>query len=221
MSIEDPEKRCGSWFIGFPAMGQDQKTPHCDQKTRAKITKYSSAQTSFQGNACCHVTSENEPSLLQMSNDPLHQRLRQHLDPSLEFDSPLEASRAVVNTPNLGFIVESVQADTLMKDNCHLTTVGDLGPKFYGIAFPLESSLKRELSEQILKYAEDGTLFSLRSKWLVDMEHACGVKFGPGNFGQQYQTPTPHEAITKDSWDTDGDYLSCGQVGKLELWVCP
>lgn len=160
--------------------------------------------------------------LLEMSNDPLHQRLRQHLDPSLEFDSPLEASRAVVNTPNLGFIVESVQADTLMKDNCHLTTVGDLGPKFYGIAFPLESSLKRELSEQILKYAEDGTLFSLRSKWLVDMEHACGVKFGPGNFGQQYQTPTPHEAITKDSWDTDGDYLSCGQVEGpfLMLLVC-
>ena len=67
---------------------------------------------------------------------------------------------------NQGLIIESVQAEAILKRHCHLSVAqGNLGLRHYALAFPKGSTLTDKVSKHILQYAESGVLFNLKNKW--------------------------------------------------------
>ena len=79
--------------------------------------------------------------------------------------SDLGTAAAALKT-NQGLILESVQAEALLKRYCHLTLAqGHLGQRHYALAFPKGSTLTDKVSHQILQYLESGVLFNLKHKW--------------------------------------------------------
>lgn len=76
-----------------------------------------------------------------------------------------DGSVIVSSDPSYGFLIENVQAQGIMRSNCDLETIGDLGQRHYGLAFPKGSKLRDKVSKQILEYSEQGILFQLKNKW--------------------------------------------------------
>ena len=82
-------------------------------------------------------------------------------------DEDLAFSAAAANLQtNQGFVMESVQAEAILKHQCHLTVAkGSLGSRHYALAFPKGSTLTDKVSKLILDYSENGILFQLKQKW--------------------------------------------------------
>ncbi len=80
-----------------------------------------------------------------------------------------DGANIVESFANYGFVVESVQAEALLKTFCHLTTIGDLGQRHYALAFPKGSIWTDPISKQILKYVESGTIYKLKNMWELPM----------------------------------------------------
>ena len=79
--------------------------------------------------------------------------------------SDLGTAAATLKT-NQGFVLESVQAEAILKSQCDLVLAeGNLGQRHYALAFPKGSSLTDKVSKQILQYEESGVLFNLKNKW--------------------------------------------------------
>ena len=76
------------------------------------------------------------------------------------------------NDPNLGMLMEGRSADFIKTKICELYSVGNLGERFYGLAFrkPCQGCPSRAqvLSKEILKLQESGKLFELNEKWFGD-----------------------------------------------------
>ena len=77
----------------------------------------------------------------------------------------IDGATIVQSNPHYGFIMESVQAEGLMKKYCNLKTLGDLGQRHYALAFPKGSEWTEKVSKQILRYVESGTIYRLKRKW--------------------------------------------------------
>ena len=73
------------------------------------------------------------------------------------------------NDPHLGMLMEGSAADYFKATKCELYSVGNLGDRFYGLAFPKPCqgcpSKIPFVSKQILKLQESGKLMELREKW--------------------------------------------------------
>ena len=84
-----------------------------------------------------------------------------------QISSPNDLASAAANLQtNQGFVMESVQAEAILKHQCHLTVAkGDLGSRHYALAFPKGSTLTDKVSKLILEYSENGVLFQLKQKW--------------------------------------------------------
>ena len=100
----------------------------------------------------------------------MHQKIWSRTDMQLSADqisSPNDLASAAANLQtNQGFVMESVQAEAILKHQCHLTVAkGDLGSRHYALAFPKGSSLTDKVSKLILEYSENGVLFQLKQKW--------------------------------------------------------
>ena len=78
-----------------------------------------------------------------------------------------DGAEIVKGNANYGFIIESVQADAILKTFCQLDTVlgADLGQRHYALAFPKGSTIREKVSKQILKYVENGDIYRLKNKW--------------------------------------------------------
>ena len=76
------------------------------------------------------------------------------------------------NDPKLGMLMEGAAADFFKATKCELYSVGNLGDRFYGLAFPKKSqggpSKAPFISKQILKLHESGKLGELKEKWFGD-----------------------------------------------------
>ena len=76
------------------------------------------------------------------------------------------------NDSNLGMLMEGAAADFFKATKCELYSVGNLGDRFYGLAFPKSSqgelSKTPFVSKQILKLHESGKLEELKEKWFGD-----------------------------------------------------
>ena len=100
----------------------------------------------------------------------MHQKIWSRTDMQLSTDqisSPNDLASAAANLQtNQGFVLESVQAEAILKHQCHLTVAkGDLGSRHYALAFPKGSTLTDKVSKLILEYSENGVLFQLKQKW--------------------------------------------------------
>ena len=100
----------------------------------------------------------------------MHQKIWSRTDMQLSSDqisSPNDLASAAANLQtNQGFVMESVQAEAILKHQCHLTVAkGDLGSRHYALAFPKGSTLTDKVSKLILEYSENGVLFQLKQKW--------------------------------------------------------
>ena len=100
----------------------------------------------------------------------MHQKIWSRTDMQLSADqisSPNDLASAAANLQtNQGFVMESVQAEAILKHQCHLTVAkGDLGSRHYALAFPKGSTLTDKVSKLILEYSENGVLFQLKQKW--------------------------------------------------------
>ena len=71
------------------------------------------------------------------------------------------------NDPHLGMLMEGPAADYFKATKCELYSVGNLGHRFYGLAFPRtpKTGVVSRVSRQILKLQESGKLMELREKW--------------------------------------------------------
>ena len=91
------------------------------------------------------------PLLFQHSSDQLHQKIWEKTDLlfSEQISNLQDGATIVESNPNYGFIIESVQADWLLKEFCHLTLAdGDLGQnRHYALAFPKGSKLRDSVSK--------------------------------------------------------------------------
>ena len=100
----------------------------------------------------------------------MHQKIWSRTDMQLSADQissdeDLESAAANLQT-NQGFVIESVQAEAILKHQCHLTVAkGNLGSRHYALAFPKGSALTDKVSKLILEYSENGILFTLKQKW--------------------------------------------------------
>ena len=100
----------------------------------------------------------------------MHQKIWSRTDMQLSADQisseeDLESAAANLQT-NQGFVMESVQAEAILKHQCHLTVAkGSLGSRHYALAFPKGSTLTDKVSKLILDYSENGILFQLKQKW--------------------------------------------------------
>ena len=90
---------------------------------------------------------------------------------SMQMSEIQDGANIVQSNSNYGFIIESVQADWLLKNFCQLTlATGDLGQsRHYALAFPKGSQLRDSVSKLILKYVENGDLFRLHNKWQLPL----------------------------------------------------
>ena len=100
----------------------------------------------------------------------MHQKIWSRTDMQLSTDqisSPNDLASAAANLQtNQGFVMESVQAEAILKHQCHLTVAkADLGSRHYALAFPKGSTLTDKVSKLILEYSENGVLFQLKQKW--------------------------------------------------------
>ena len=100
----------------------------------------------------------------------MHQKIWSRTDMQLSADQissdeDLESAAANLQR-NQGFVIESVQAEAILKHQCHLTVAkGNLGSRHYALAFPKGSALTDKVSKLILEYSENGILFTLKQKW--------------------------------------------------------
>lgn len=114
-----------------------------------------------------------------------------------------EALEIVKDDSNFALVIESAQAHKFILENCgQFQTVGDLGPKFYGLAFPKASDLTDEFSKQIIKYGADGSLDALKVKWtgsLDDYEKCQTQKHGlsPTNESGNYDDSCEFQNLKK------------------------
>ena len=69
------------------------------------------------------------------------------------------------NDPHLGMLMEGSAADYFKATKCELYSVGNLGDRFYGLAFPKPCQGCPFVSRQVLKLHESGKLMELREKW--------------------------------------------------------
>ena len=73
------------------------------------------------------------------------------------------------NDPNFGLIIEAGAADYHKSQNCELYSVGNIGERYYGLAFPAPCqgcpSRTPYVSKEILKLHESGKLMELKEKW--------------------------------------------------------
>ena len=124
-------------------------------------------------------------SQFQNSNDELHQKIwaKTDLQASQQILHLQDGASIVESNSNYGFIIESVQADWLLKNFCHLTlAAGDLGQsRHYALAFPKGSKLRDSVSGLILKYAENGALFQLQNKWQTPSNCSSGDNYSIHN----------------------------------------
>ena len=100
----------------------------------------------------------------------MHQKIWSRTDMQLSADqisSPNDLASAAANLQtNQGFVMESVQAEAILKHQCHLTVAeGNMGSRHYALAFPKGSTLTDKVSKLILDYSENGILFQLKQKW--------------------------------------------------------
>ena len=65
-------------------------------------------------------------------------------------------------------LMEGSAADYFKATKCELYSVGNLGDRFYGLAFPKHTLLNKQYNVQILKLHESGKLMELREKWFGD-----------------------------------------------------
>ena len=112
-------------------------------------------------------------SIFQNSPDEVHQQLWRKVDyeKSKQILNLIDGAAIVQSNPHYGFIMESVQAEGLMKKYCNLKTLGDLGQRHYALAFPKGSEWTDKVSKQILRYVESGTIYHLKRKW--DLPQNC------------------------------------------------
>ena len=72
------------------------------------------------------------------------------------------------NDPHLGMLMEGSAADYFKATKCELYSVGNLGDRFYGLAFPKTChgcpSKAPFVSKQILKLHESGKLTELKER---------------------------------------------------------
>jgi hypothetical protein len=87
-------------------------------------------------------------------------------DETLKFSSISDAISNLTEIENLGFVIESSYADFLTAQHCDLASVGQFGVRHYALAFPKGSIYRDPISHQILTYLHDGTMESLRQKWI-------------------------------------------------------
>lgn len=119
--------------------------------------------------------------LLTTSKDPVHQAIwaKVNMAKSRHLQSLQDVVDLVANDRHFGFVIESVQAEGLMRDRCDLMTVGDLGSRHYALAFPKGSRHRDQISRQILKYNEEGLLYKLKRKWFNHTQD-CALKANQG-----------------------------------------
>ena len=69
-------------------------------------------------------------------------------------------------------LMEGAAADFFTATKCELYSVGNIGDRFYGLAFPKSCqgcpSKAPFVSKQILKLQESGKLLELKEKWFGD-----------------------------------------------------
>lgn len=106
--------------------------------------------------------------VLQNSQDELHKSIWSKVDTqkSAEITSIKSGAEMVDQDANVGFIIESAQAEQIMAQSfCNLATIGDLGQRHYALPFPKGSKLQEKVSRQILTYIENGAIYRLKTKW--------------------------------------------------------
>ena len=103
----------------------------------------------------------------QNSKDEIHQQVwrKVDLEKSQEIVNLFDGAQIVQSNPNYGFVVESSQAEGLKRKFCNLQTTGNLGQRFYALAFPKGSEWTEKVSKQILRYVENGDIYRLKNKW--------------------------------------------------------
>ena len=103
----------------------------------------------------------------QNSKDEIHQQVwrKVDLEKSQEIVNLFDGAQIVQSNPNYGFVVESSQAEGLKRKFCNLQTTGNLGQRFYALAFPKGSEWTDKVSKQILRYVENGDIYRLKNKW--------------------------------------------------------
>ncbi|XP_016963221.1 glutamate receptor ionotropic, kainate 2 [Drosophila biarmipes] len=84
--------------------------------------------------------------------------------------------RVKLSKGSYAFLMETTSLQYYVQRNCELTQTGEsFGEKHYGIAVPLNSNFRSNLSVGILKLSEKGELYRLRNKWFNNNESTCDV----------------------------------------------
>ena len=104
-------------------------------------------------------------------------RVHQGIAPPLHPNKKIKTTSGHSGNNRFGFVIESTQARQALKDHCgKLTTIGDLGTKYYGLAFPKGSPYLTVVNRLIVRYNEDGRLGAMRAKWFGSDEDLCPGK---------------------------------------------
>lgn len=106
----------------------------------------------------------------QNSEDPLLQSVWRRVDKSLPLHRVghglAHVSNGTAGAP-AALVVDGATAARVLSERCDLESAGELGPaRLYALAVPRGSRHRAALSERLARYAEDGTLARLRSRWL-------------------------------------------------------
>ena len=75
------------------------------------------------------------------------------------------------------FFTDSTLADYHVAQNCDLTRIGgNLNSVGYGVATPMGSKWREQISLAILELRENGELHKLERKWWYDMAGSCSIE---------------------------------------------
>ena len=125
--------------------------------------------------------------------------------------------------PHQGFVLESVQAEALLKRYCHLSLAeGHLGQRHYALAFPKGSTLTDKVSQQILRYVESGVLFNLKHKW--DGPQNCSHLHPEQNgLNDNFSRALPFCKSSQIFSRTSSHFirLCFGRFAPIFVWFCP